>query len=116
MAWAIDAKELEAREGRSDTLYFSLGGAVDTDNAAQLQRLDAGRAVVIAVADETLARDVMTRIPSATRLNRQTDVLDDEVDVGGNEGASNNEFGADLDALDKTHGGMSEPDAADPAV
>jgi hypothetical protein len=115
-AWAIDAKELEVREGRSDTLYLSLGGAVDADNAAQLQRLAAGRAVVIAVADESLARDVMTRIPSATLLNWQPDVLDDEVDVGGNEGASNNEFGADLDALDKTHGGMSERDGVDRAV
>jgi hypothetical protein len=116
-AWAIDAKELEAREGRSDTLYLSLGGAVDAGNAAQLQRLAAGRAVVIAVADETLARDVMTRVPSTTLLNWQNDLrYEDEVDADANEGTNNDKFGADLDVRDNIHDDISERDSADRTV
>jgi len=110
-AWAIDAKELEVREGRSDTLHLSLGGAVDAGNAAQLQRLAAGRVVDIAVADETLARDVMKGVPSATLLSWQDDIdCGDEPDAGGYELETN------PDAPDRTSSGGSERDGADCSV
>lgn len=87
--WAADAKVLQAHEDRSDTIYLSLGGRVDADTTARVQDFAADRAVVIAMGDENLARDLTARFPDATRLSWPDDITssgEDIADVGAHEG------------------------------